>query len=98
MQVIWNKVQEKNFMVTHMNSIWLPFVYHISLILCLFVGAVGWAALFPLIVDLVSDLAISVAIEKAELMGGEVAVNFLGWFLWKDLIKFPRYYTAEASS
>ena len=43
---------------------------------------------FRLLVDLAVGLTVGLAIGGAELTGGEIAVGFLGWSLWNELISF----------
>ena len=46
-------------------------------------------------VDLAVGLTIGLAIAGAELTSKEVAVGFLGWSLWNELISFLRYCIAK---
>ena len=44
---------------------------------------------FRLVIGLIG-LTVGLAIDGAELMGGEVAVGFFEFFMWKELISFFR--------
>ena len=53
---------------------------------------------FCLVVDLAVALTVGLVIGGVELMSKEVAIDFLGWSLWNELISFLRCCTVETGS